>query len=585
MLVTRSNLLRAVLGTMSSDIAKGLHILRDPLRNKGVVFGAAERTSLNLTGLIPPIGGKGADLKVNAANEYIENVSMTRLRSFESDFDKYDWLMNLCDKNKELFYRIMNKHPDYIMPLVYTPTVGLACQNLSLVYNDGRGLFVTIHDKGNIKSVLQNWPHKDIRAICVTDGERILGLGDQGAFGMGIPVGKLSLYTGLAGIPPQHLLPVTLDVGTNNEKLLSSPLYFGLKQKRVTGQAYDDFVEEFMQACTATYGEHVLIQFEDFANHNAFRLLHKYDKSYSTFNDDIQGTASVVLAGILASPTLTGRKLSEEVIVCYGAGEAAIGFADLTTRALTKRFGLTAEEAKKKLYLVDSKGLVVEGRKSGGLTSHKLKYARPAGTPELTDLEDIIKFTKCTALLGAAAVPRTFTPKILNLMAELNEKPLIMALSNPTPVAECTAEEAYKYTHGRCVFASGSPFLPVSLDPASCPGLKQTLHRHPGQANNSYIFPGVALAIVSGRISPVTDDDFLVASETLASLVRDSDYELGRLFPPLSNIRSVSVSIARAIITAAVPEGRCRALEGISNASVTQIEDLVAKFSNYPPGT
>ncbi|THD25243.1 NADP-dependent malic enzyme [Fasciola hepatica] len=575
-------LLRVALRGMCNEGARGLHILRDPLMNKGIAFGAAERSSLKLTGLIPPLGGKGADLKENAAEEYIENVSMTRLRRFESDFDRYDWLMNLADHNKDLFFRLLNKHPDYIMPLVYTPTVGLACQNLSLVYNSGRGLFITIHDKGNIKSVLQNWPEKDIRAIVVTDGERILGLGDQGAFGMGIPVGKLSLYTGLAGIPPQYCLPITLDVGTNSETLLNSPLYFGLKRKRSTGKEYDDLIDEFMEACTSTYGKSVLVQFEDFANHNAFRLLHKYQNSYSTFNDDIQGTASVVLAGLLASGKLTGRKLSEERILCYGSGEAAIGFSHLVSRALTRRYGMSAEQAKEHLFLVDSKGLVVKDRKTGGLTDHKLEFARPAGTPELTSLEEIIKFTKCTALIGAAAVPRVFTPKILGLMAELNEKPLIMALSNPTAKAECTAEEAYKHTKGRCVFASGSPFAPVHLAAGSTPGIERPIDRHPGQANNAYIFPGVALGIVTGKISPVTNDDFLVASETLSALVADSDYKLGRLFPPLTDIRRVSKAIAREVILAAIPEGRCRAADG-KKLSSSDVDNLVANFSNYPP--
>ncbi|KAA0196520.1 Malic oxidoreductase [Fasciolopsis buskii] len=582
MFSVHSQLLRVALRGMCSEGARGLHILRDPLQNKGIAFGAAERSSLKLTGLIPPLGGKGADLPGNAASEYIENVCMTRLRRFESDFDRYDWLMNLADRNKELFFRLMNKHADYIMPLVYTPTVGLACQNLSLVYNSGRGLFITIHDRGNIKSILQNWPEKDIRAIVVTDGERILGLGDQGAFGMGIPVGKLSLYTGLAGIPPQHCLPVTLDVGTNSEVLLNNPLYFGLKKKRTTGKEYDDLIEEFMEACTSTYGKSVLIQFEDFANHNAFRLLQKYQNRYSTFNDDIQGTASVVLAGLLASQNLTGRKLSDERILCYGSGEAAIGFSHLVTRALTRRFGMTEEQAKEHLFLVDSKGLVVKDRKTGGLTSHKLEFARPAGTPELTSLEEIIKYTKCTALLGAAAVPRTFTPKVLSLMAELNEKPLIMALSNPTAMAECTAEEAYKHTKGRCVFASGSPFAPVHIDAGSYPGIDKPIDRHPGQANNSYIFPGVALGIVTGKISPVTNDDFLVASETLSALVADSDYKLGRLFPPLSDIRRVSKTIAREVILAAIPEGRCHAAYG-KQMSASDVDTLVATFSDYPP--
>ncbi|CAL8084845.1 unnamed protein product [Calicophoron daubneyi] len=561
---------------------KRLHVLQDPLQNKGVAFGAAERQSLKITGLLPPIGGKGADWTEKAAENYIEEVSMTRLKRFQSDFDKYDWIMNLKDKNVELFYRLINKHADYIMPLVYTPTVGEACQNLSLVYNSGRGLFVTIHDRGNIKSVLQNWPEKDVRAIVVTDGERILGLGDQGAFGMGIPVGKLSLYTGLAGIPPQYCLPITLDVGTNNEKLLNSPLYFGLKCKRVRGQEYDDFIDEFVEAANQVYGKHVLIQFEDFHNTNAFRLLNKYRKHYCTFNDDIQGTASVMLAGMLASERLTGRKLSEEIIVCYGSGEAAIGFARLVLRSLTKRFGISESDAKKHLFLVDSKGLVVEGRKTGGLTEHKLQFARPAGTPEMTSLEEIIKFAKCTALLGASAIPGSFTPAVLKIMGQMNTKPLIMALSNPTSKAECTAEQAYKCTEGRCVFASGSPFPQVTLTPQNCPGLDRTVTFQPGQANNSYVFPGIGLGIVSGQLNPVTDDDFLVTSETLAALVSDSDYAIGRVFPPLSNIRRVSATIAREIILAAMPEGRCHAAKG-QKLDVKQVEQLVAECSNYPP--
>ncbi|CAH8636660.1 unnamed protein product [Dicrocoelium dendriticum] len=554
--------------TMVSE-HKSVHATGSMLRKDAVSFGPVERDSLGLTGLLPPIGGRGAEFQGKKGNAFVEAISITRLRQFASDFDRYDWLMNLCDKDKEHFYRLMNKHADYLLPLVYTPTVGQACQNLSLVYNNGRGLFVTIHDKGKIKSILQNWPEKDVRAICVTDGERILGLGDQGAFG-------------LAGIPPQHCLPITLDVGTNNEEHLNSSLYFGLKQKRVNGEEYDAFIDEFMQACASTFGKHVLIQFEDFANHNAFRLLRKYNKTYCTFNDDIQGTASVVLAGILASPKLTGRKLPDEIILCYGSGEAAIGFAHLVTKALTKRYGLTLEEAKKRLFLVDSKGLVVKGRKSGGLNEHKLEFACPAGTPELTSLEEIVRYTKCTTLLGAAATPGAFSPRILQLMAELNETPLIMALSNPTSVAECTAEEAYIHTQGRCVFASGSPFLPVSLEPSQCMGLKKPLKRYPGQANNSYIFPGVALAIVSGQISPVTDDDFLVASETLAAFVSDEDYSLGRLFPPLSDIRRVSVAIAKQIVRAAIPEGRCHAFES-SHVNDAQVEQTVSCFSNYPP--
>nr|CAH8860687.1 unnamed protein product [Trichobilharzia regenti] len=484
--------------------------------------------NFQMAGFAPTRGTFGSD---QDATDYIEDVSLRRLDMFKSDLDKYDWLMHLFDTNKTMFFKLVAKHVDRMMPLIYTPTVGLACENLGLVYNSGRGLFITIKDKGNIVNLLKNWPNKDIRAICVTDGERILGLGDQGAFGMGIPVGKLALYTGLAGIPPQHLLPICLDVGTNNEKHLNNPTYFGLNHKRITGDEYDEFLDEFMKACVDAFGQHVLIQFEDFANHNAFRLLQKYAPLYSTFNDDIQGTASVVLAALLASLKLTGRKLTEESIVCYGAGEANLGFAHLVCLALNKCYGLTMEEARQHIYMIDSKGLIVEGRKSGGINSHKLRFARPSGTPELTSLAEIIKYSKCTSLIGAAAIPKVFDEHILNLMAEMNEKPVIMALSNPTAKAECTAEEAYVHTHGRCVFASGSPFPSLTLTPEQYPQLKASITRCPGQANNSYIFPSVALAIVSGKIFPVTNEDFLIAAQTLASLVSESDYAVGRLFP------------------------------------------------------
>ncbi|KAK4468338.1 hypothetical protein MN116_008073 [Schistosoma mekongi] len=532
-------------------------------------------------GLAPALGTFGSD---QDASDYTDEVSFKRLNMFKSDFDKYDWLMHLFDTNKTMFFRLVAKHVDQIMPLIYTPTVGLACENLGLVYNSGRGLFITIKDKGNIVSVLENWPHKDIRAICVTDGERILGLGDQGAFGMGIPVGKLALYTGLAGIHPQYLLPVCLDVGTNNQKHLNDSIYFGLKQKRVTSEEYDEFIDEFMRGCVHVFGQQVLIQFEDFANHNAFRLLQKYAKHYSTFNDDIQGTASVVLAALLASLKLTGRKLIDEKIVCYGAGEANLGFAHLVCLALTKRYGLTMEKARENIYLIDSKGLIVTGRKTGGLNNHKLEFARPSGTPELTSLEEIIKYSKCTSLIGAAAIPKVFDKKVLNLMAELNETPVIMALSNPTPMAECTAEEAYLHTHGRCVFASGSPFLPITLTPQQCPTLKESITRYPGQANNSYIFPSVALAIVSGQIFPVTNEDFLIAAETLANLATQTDYSIGRLFPPLTDIRHVSFKIAIEIVKNALKQERCLVFKSMNNeVNMSTIQDLVSSYSNYPP--
>ncbi|KAM4787218.1 NADP-dependent malic enzyme [Cyanocitta cristata] len=501
---------------------RGYEVLRDPHLNKGMAFTLEERQQLNIHGLLPPCF-LGQDAQV-----------YTILKNFERltcDLDRYMLLMSLQDRNEKLFYKVLASDIERFMPIVYTPTVGLACQQYGLAFRRPRGLFISIHDRGHIATMLKSWPESVIKAIVVTDGERILGLGDLGCYGMGIPVGKLALYTACGGVKPHECLPVMLDVGTDNEALLKDPLYIGLRHKRIRGQAYDDLLDEFMEAVTSRYGMNCLIQFEDFANANAFRLLHKYRNKYCTFNDDIQGTASVAVAGLLAALRITKNKLSDHTVLFQGAGEAALGIANLIVMAMEKE-GIPKDAATKRIWMVDSKGLIVKGRAS--LTPEKQRFAHEHG--EMKNLEDIVKDIKPSVLIGVAAIGGAFTTQILQDMAALNKRPIIFALSNPTSKAECTAEQCYKYTEGRGIFASGSPFDPVTLPSG------QTLY--PGQGNNSYVFPGVALGVISCGLRHIDEDVFLTTAEVIAQQVTDENLQEGRLYPPLVTIQDVSLKIA-----------------------------------------
>jgi malate dehydrogenase (oxaloacetate-decarboxylating)(NADP+) len=397
-----------------------------------------------------------------------------------------------------------------------------------------------LHDKGNIKKILQNWPHKDARIIVVTDGERILGLGDLGADGMGIPIGKLSLYTACAGIPPTECLPIMLDVGTNNEKLLNDPLYNGIERKRARGEEYDELVDEFMEAVKEVFPG-ILVQIEDFGNTNAFRLLAKYRDNTCLFDDDIQGTGAVAVAGVIASMQITGGNLTDQRILFLGAGEAGIGIADVFVAAL-KEQGMSEDDARKKCWFVDSRGLLCAGRDH--IASHKEPYAHEH--EYIDNLLDAVKALKPTALLGLSGQPQTFTREVVEAMAEINERPIIFALSNPTSMAECTAEQAYTWSEGRAVFASGSPFDPVKLGDRTFV---------PGQGNNAYIFPGVGLGVIVSRSRVVTDEMFLAAAHSLANMVTISDLERGRVYPPLSDIRQVSAHIAADVAKMAYDNG------------------------------
>ena len=509
---------------------RGLDVLRDPLLNKGTAFSEKERDALGLRGLLPP--------HVLSQAEQMARF-LASLRKLSDPLDKFVALNSLHDRNEALFFRVLCDHIDEMQPIVYTPTVGLACQRFGNIFQRPRGMFIGVNDRGNIAKVLRNWPHP-AGIIVVTDGERILGLGDLGAHGMGIPVGKLSLYTACAGIHPQLCLPITLDVGTNNDALRDDINYVGLRQRRITGAAYDEFIEEFMAATQEVFPG-VLVQFEDFANHNAFRLLEKYRDRLCSFNDDIQGTAAVALAGLFSALRITGAPLSEQTILFLGAGEAATGIADLMVSAMIAQ-GLTREQALRRCWLVDSQGLVVKSRAK--LAEHKLTYAHEH--PPIGDFLSAIKTLKPTAIIGVSAVGGTFTREVLEAMAKLNAQPIVFALSNPTSQAECTAEEAYRHTGGRALFACGSPFDPVDFNGKTYV---------PRQGNNSYIFPGIGLGAITSGAKSITDEMFMASAHTLAQLVTESDLEQGSLYPALPRIREVSAAIGNAIADIAYRRG------------------------------
>ena len=510
----------------SNSLPRGTALLRDPLLNKGTAFTEAERDALGLRGLLPP--------HVHTQQEQAARF-MTNLRKLTDPLEKFVALNALHDRNESLFFRVVIDNIDEIQPIIYTPTVGLACQKFGQIFQRPRGIFISIRDRGRVREVLANWPHR-ARLIVITDGERILGLGDLGANGMGIPVGKLSLYTGCGGIDPRDCLPVTLDVGTNNAELLADPYYVGLRQRRVTGAAYDELMEEFITAAHEAFPG-VVIQFEDFANHNAFRLLDTYRDRIPTFNDDIQGTAAVALAGIFSALRVTGGKLTDQRFLFMGAGEAAVGIADLIAAAMEAN-GLSAADARERCWLFDSQGLVVSGR--GKLTAHKLRYAHAHAT--IDDFVSAIKSLAPTGIIGVAAVGGAFTRAVLEEMARLNRRPIVFALSNPTSKSECNAEEAYSWTAGRALFACGSPFDPVKFDGRTFV---------PRQGNNSYIFPGIGLGAVVSGTRRISDEVFMAAAYTLARLVSESDLEQGSLYPALSRTREVSAHIAAAVAEAA----------------------------------
>jgi len=525
----------------------GFDVLFNPALNKGTAFTEEERDKYKLRGLLPP-RVTDPDVQLHRA---LENM-----RRKYYDIERYIFLSALQSRNERLYYRAIMEHIEEIMPLIYTPTVGQACKEFAAIFRQPKGIYITAEDRGNVRSILANWLEQDVRVIVVTDGERILGLGDLGANGMGIPIGKLALYVACAGIHPHQCLPIMLDVGTNNEELLNDPLYLGINQHRLTGDEYDSLIDEFIQAVQDAYPK-ALIQFEDFLTPNAYRLLNKYRDQILCFNDDIQGTAAVALAGVYASIRISDLNFSGLRIMFLGAGSAATGIADLITYALQQE-GLSAAEARQRLWFVDIAGLVVKNRND--LMQHNLPYAHdhpPA------DFITAIKQIKPHILIGATGFPGTFTQEVVELMAEINDRPALFALSNPTSRAECTAQQAYEWTNGQAIFTSGSPFAEVVLKGKTF---------KPGQGNNAYIFPGIGLGSVMSGASRISEDMFLVAAQKLASLVSEERLSEGAIYPPISDIRSVSLDIATVVAEKSVEQNL---------ASLPESIDLKQAIANY----
>ncbi len=484
---------------------------------------------MGLSGLLPAT--------ITTQQTQISRVLNT-LRRKSTDIERYIFLFSLLGRNERLFYRLLINHIDELMPIIYTPTVGEACQKFAHIFREPRGFYITPNDHGNIKNILKNWPDKDIRMIVITDGQRILGLGDLGANGMGIPIGKLSLYTAGAGIAPQQCLPVMLDVGSNNQQLINDPLYLGLKQPRLEGDGYLQLVDEFINTVQDLFPKAV-IQFEDFLTPNAYTLLNIYRHKVCCFNDDIQGTAAVVLSGIYTALKLSGQNFKDCRILFLGAGSAATGMADLLVPALCAA-GLTENEACQRLWFVDRTGLLTKNRDN--LSPHSLPYAHehPAA-----NFIEAIESLQPNILIGATGVHGTFTEKAISLMAKINSQPIVFALSNPTSHAECTAQQAYEWSDGRVIFASGSPSKSVTCK-------NKTFH--PGQGNNAYIFPGLGLGTVACEASFISDKMFLAAADALSAQVSQSQLERGNIYPPLNQLREVSMNIAMAVANTAYKE-------------------------------
>ena len=503
---------------------RGVQLLRNPWLNRGSVFTEEERDRYGLRGLLPP--------RVSTFGEQVKRLTEV-IANAGTPLNKYLVLEGVHANDEALYFELVMEHIEEYLPLIYTPTVGEACQKFSHLFRYARGLYVSAEDKGRVRQLVANVPNENVDMIVVTDGQRILGLGDLGVNGMGIPIGKLALYTACAGVNPQRTLPVTIDVGTNTESYLSDPLYMGLRQKRITGEEYDALIAEFIEAVRERW-PNVIIQFEDFHNSHAFDLLDTWRNRVTCFSDDIQGTASVSVTGLYTAMRILKQRVSDQRILFLGAGSAATGIANLIVDAMVEE-GTSVEEARGRIALFDSKGLVTTTR-GDTLSATKVPFAKDCENAK-TFLE-AVRVIRPSAIIGVSAQPSAFNEEVIAEMSRINERPIIFALSNPTSKAECTAEEAYRWSNGKCLFACGSPFPPVSI------GGKTFV---PRQGNNSYVFPGIGLGCIFAKAKTIPEGIFLTAAKTLADQVSDSDLANGSLYPALSEVRNLSAGIATAV--------------------------------------
>jgi malate dehydrogenase (oxaloacetate-decarboxylating)(NADP+) len=513
---------------------RGIDLLQDPSLNKSTAFSEAEKRALGIVGLVPDVT-ESPDVQLSRV--------MMQLSHKSTDLDRYIYLVNLLDHNEVLFYRTIMSDPARFLPIVYDPTIGEACLKFGHIYRQTRGMYLSITRRGKVKEILRNWPQKDVRFICVTDGGRILGLGDLGANGAGIPIGKLQLYTACAGVPPQYLLPMYLDAGTNNEQYLHDPLYLGMRKTRPPTAELFSFVDEFVEAVQEVFPK-CCIHFEDWTGVDAVHLLQRYRDKYCVYNDDVQGTAGITLAGMINAVKLKGTKLKDEKYLFLGAGSAGIGLADLLCSALVAQ-GMSRKDAQSRVYMFDVNGLLESSRTD--LVDFQKPYAHKHAPTK--DFVAAIESIKPTTIIGVSTIGGAFTQKVVETMSRINDRPVILALSNPTEHAECTAEQAYTWSKGKAIYAAGVQFAPVHYN-------GQTFL--PGQANNFYIFPAVGMAIFATQAKRVTDEMFIEAGQAVADQVAPELLKQGLLYPLQSNILETEIQTAARVAKLVFDSGLAR---------------------------
>ncbi len=518
----------------SAQAKRGIEVLRDPALNKSTAFTEAERAALGLTGLVPD--------KTETEDLQLRRVMM-QLGHKATDLDRYIYLMNLLDHDETLFYRTVMSDPARFLPIVYDPTIGEACLKFGHIFRGPRGMYLSIKRRGHVKEVLRNWPEKDVRFICVTDGGRILGLGDLGANGMGIPIGKLQLYTAAAGVPPRGLLPMYLDAGTNNQQYLHDPLYMGLQQPRPPSDELYAFVDEFVEAVQEVFPK-CCIHFEDWTGVDAVHLLERYRDKYCVYNDDVQGTAGITLAGMINAAKLKKTHLKDEKYLFLGAGSAGIGLANLLCSALVGQ-GMSLKDAQARVYMFDVNGLLEASRTD--LVDFQKPYAHDHAPTR--DFVAAIRSIRPTTIIGVSTIGGAFTKQVVEAMSEINDRPVILALSNPTEHAECTAEQAYTWSKGKAIYAAGVPFPPVALG-------GQTFL--PGQANNFYIFPALGMAVYATQAKRVTDAMFIEAAAAVADQVPEALLGQGLLYPLQSDILETEINTAARVAKLVFDSGLAR---------------------------